>query len=264
MQIDFDQYVEYKTTEGIFSVPPDAHTLDSVPTLEAVRDGYTNAIALGRTPQLSVETFKQAAADVYHEDVLEAEVSADPVQTFDRLAWVRSRPEWRPNVDVEAGDVLFFEGNLYEVIEGKSHRTQADWTPPKARSLFKRYYNPDAVEEWVQPLADFDSYREGARAILDGYYWTSLIDNNVWRPGAPGTEALWQRGGVVLPDGSEGEPEPVTEEWKVGVAYKGDNTLGAGNGDVRTYQGSTYRCLQSHTSQVGWQPPNAPALWLKL
>ena len=28
-----------------------------------------------------------------------------------------------------------------------------------------------------------------------------------------------------------------------------------------TYGGRLYRCQQAHTSQVGWEPPNAPALW---
>jgi hypothetical protein len=32
-------------------------------------------------------------------------------------------------------------------------------------------------------------------------------------------------------------------------------------GQTVTYGGHTYRCLQSHTSQVGWEPPNVPALW---
>src|SRR6056297_2792324 len=35
-------------------------------------------------------------------------------------------------------------------------------------------------------------------------------------------------------------------EWQIGVAYKGDNELGNGNGDKVTYNGTTYRCLQSH------------------
>jgi hypothetical protein len=33
-------------------------------------------------------------------------------------------------------------------------------------------------------------------------------------------------------------------------------------GDEVTYNGVTYKCRQSHTSQVGWEPPNVPALWL--
>jgi chitinase len=32
-------------------------------------------------------------------------------------------------------------------------------------------------------------------------------------------------------------------------------------GDRVTYQGTEYECLQAHTSQVGWEPPNVPALW---
>jgi V8-like Glu-specific endopeptidase len=32
-------------------------------------------------------------------------------------------------------------------------------------------------------------------------------------------------------------------------------------GAVVTYGGASYRCQQAHTSQVGWEPPNTPALW---
>ncbi|NUS54246.1 MAG: hypothetical protein HOV66_05200, partial [Streptomycetaceae bacterium] len=32
-------------------------------------------------------------------------------------------------------------------------------------------------------------------------------------------------------------------------------------GDLVTYGGHTYKCLQPHTSLVGWEPPNVPALW---
>ncbi|MBN1313556.1 MAG: chitinase [Anaerolineae bacterium] len=38
------------------------------------------------------------------------------------------------------------------------------------------------------------------------------------------------------------------------------NTYYAVNSQV-TYGGTTYRCLQSHRSLVGWEPPNVPALW---
>ncbi|MGI5160744.1 M28 family peptidase [Microbispora sp. CA-102843] len=51
-------------------------------------------------------------------------------------------------------------------------------------------------------------------------------------------------------------------------------TVGGGQGDTTwkewtpytvgqtvTYAGRTYRCLQSHTSLPGWEPPNVPALW---
>ncbi|ANS76231.1 hypothetical protein AWM70_17945 [Paenibacillus yonginensis] len=31
--------------------------------------------------------------------------------------------------------------------------------------------------------------------------------------------------------------------------------------DMVTYNGSTYKAIQAHTSLVGWEPPNVPALW---
>ncbi|WP_064741647.1 carbohydrate-binding protein [Hamadaea tsunoensis] len=41
--------------------------------------------------------------------------------------------------------------------------------------------------------------------------------------------------------------------WTAGHAYKA--------GDIVTYGGHTYKCLQPHTSLTGWEPPNVPALW---
>ncbi|WP_410657119.1 alpha-lytic protease prodomain-containing protein [Amycolatopsis sp. lyj-112] len=34
-----------------------------------------------------------------------------------------------------------------------------------------------------------------------------------------------------------------------------------GSGATATFGGSNYRVIQPHTSQVGWEPPNVPALW---
>src|SRR5258708_30104797 len=44
-----------------------------------------------------------------------------------------------------------------------------------------------------------------------------------------------------------------TAAWAPNTAY----TVGA----LVTYGGSTYKCIHAHTSQVGWEPPNVPALW---
>ena len=41
--------------------------------------------------------------------------------------------------------------------------------------------------------------------------------------------------------------------WAANVAYAVNDTV--------TYNGTTYKCLQAHTSQVGWEPSNVPALW---
>ncbi|HHB1427532.1 TPA: glycosyl hydrolase family 18 protein [Serratia odorifera] len=49
------------------------------------------------------------------------------------------------------------------------------------------------------------------------------------------------------------EPGPSEGEWKVGVNYK--------VGELVTYQGKKYRCLQAHPAMAHWNPQAAHALW---
>lgn len=44
--------------------------------------------------------------------------------------------------------------------------------------------------------------------------------------------------------------------WAVGVEY----TIGY----RAQYDNKLYKCVQAHTSQVDWQPPNVPALWTEI
>ncbi|MEV6959064.1 carbohydrate-binding protein [Streptomyces sp. NPDC051207] len=54
-----------------------------------------------------------------------------------------------------------------------------------------------------------------------------------------------------------GEPgEPGGGTWAAGTVYQ--------TGAQVTYGGATYRCLQAHQAQPGWEPPNAPALWQRV
>jgi predicted carbohydrate-binding protein with CBM5 and CBM33 domain len=49
---------------------------------------------------------------------------------------------------------------------------------------------------------------------------------------------------------------PAGGTWAPGVSY----AIGA----RVTYGGLTYQCRQAHTSLPGWEPPNTPALWLRV
>lgn len=54
------------------------------------------------------------------------------------------------------------------------------------------------------------------------------------------------------------QAESVTElfpQWESGTAYE--------VGDRRQYEGLLYRCVQAHTSQDDWTPPQVPALWVR-
>lgn len=44
--------------------------------------------------------------------------------------------------------------------------------------------------------------------------------------------------------------------WTENVGYQ--------KGAIRSYSGALYRCIQAHTSQLGWEPEAATSLWVKI
>lgn len=49
-------------------------------------------------------------------------------------------------------------------------------------------------------------------------------------------------------------PGDVISEWAYPIAYSKDQLV--------TFNGTTYKCLQAHTSQSGWTPVAVPSLWI--
>ena len=54
-------------------------------------------------------------------------------------------------------------------------------------------------------------------------------------------------------DWRRAEPIPDAPQWEGGISYE--------VGDTVTYESVAYECIQAHTSQEGWEPPNVPSLW---
>lgn len=243
---EFDQIVQY-VTEGeggapvVHFVAPHQFSLDSLLTLQAIREGYEHAAQRGHILALEPEgvaELKAAASEVYHQDVVDNEiVSANPAEVIANLIVVRSYPEWWSGATVEAGQVWFHAGNLYRCIQGHTV-ADAAWTPDAARALWTRYYESGEVPAWVQPLGAHDAWPLGARVTHNGHTWRSLVSANVWEPGV----AQWEC--------EDCEPQPGA--WAVGVAY----TVG----DRVMYQGVEWTCVFAHTSQAGWYP-GAPGIW---
>ena len=67
-----------------------------------------------------------------------------------------------------------------------------------------------------------------------------------WSPDL--TPALWHKVEIALTS--------VPRIWDTAVEYAVDDTVWYPDA-----QGTEYKCLQAHTSQAGWEPPNVPALW---
>ena len=100
------------------------------------------------------------------------------------------RSDIEENTKLEAGQRVNHEEILYNVIQ--SHKKQADWAPNATPSLYAKVLIPEdgTVTDWEQPDST-NGYKTGDRVTHNEKTWESLVDNNVWEPGAVGTESLW-------------------------------------------------------------------------
>lgn len=96
---------------------------------------------------------------------------------------------WEPNVDYVPGNLRIYPADgdqkLYKCIQ--AHRSQDDWTPDKAVSLWSTASDP-AVEfpDWSQPVGAHDAYQKSDKVSHNGKHWISDVDGNVWEPGVYG------------------------------------------------------------------------------
>jgi hypothetical protein len=102
-----------------------------------------------------------------------------------------------------------------------------------------------------------------------GERWSGAAGAQDWRTEASGLEALTAATAGGTPSNPPPtdppptnpppttppptNPPPTASAWAPGVAYQ--------IGQIVTYGGGTWKCRQAHTSLVGWEPPNVPALW---
>ncbi|MGC7098879.1 lytic polysaccharide monooxygenase auxiliary activity family 9 protein [Amycolatopsis lurida] len=169
-------------------------------------------------------------------------------------------------------------------------------TAPHANSNFEFYvtragWSPDKPLAWADlvPLESFPN--QNPATFTD---WTVTLPQ---RSGRHLLYSIWQRvqgsaeafytcsdvdfgGGTSTPAPQDPEPEPEPQPeppnpeppqqpeppqpepepqqpggtWAAGTTYR--------VGDEVTFDGTTYRCRQAHTTITGWEPPVVPALWL--
>lgn len=105
--------------------------------------------------------------------------------------------EWDGNGhQYTAGEKFSRNGVLYVCLQ--SHTSQPDWAPEAAPSLWAKAVDytedandPSGAPEWEPPSNEV-TYPKGAVVRHNGKVWESLVDNNVWEPGASGTETVWR------------------------------------------------------------------------
>ena len=107
----------------------------------------------------------------------------------------------------------------------------------------------------IQPALEGRLWQPGIDVQVGDVYtfgafiWKCLqahTTQGTWTPDL--VPALWQKVELVRED--------AVRVWATGIAYV--------VGDEVAYpdaKGTLYSCLQAHTAQAGWEPPNVPALW---
>ncbi|MET8866897.1 glycosyl hydrolase family 18 protein [Nonomuraea sp. NPDC004580] len=65
--------------------------------------------------------------------------------------------------------------------------------------------------------------------------------------------ALVAAPGTATAAAAQSSLQALQADWAAWTAYTAGTRV--------TYNGVQYECVQSHTSQPGWEPPNVPALW---
>lgn len=99
-------------------------------------------------------------------------------------------PEWIPKGhEYLVSERVSYNGELYRCIQG--HKSQADWSPDVAVSLWVAISDPaEEWPEWKQPSGAHDAYQTGDKVSHEDKHWISDIDANVYEPGVFGwTEA---------------------------------------------------------------------------
>lgn len=98
-------------------------------------------------------------------------------------------PTWKEEVEYAVGDRVLYNDVLYKVLT--AHTSQATWTPDVSASLFAKVLIPDpeVIPEWEQPDST-NPYMTGDKVTHNGKTWVSIVDNNVWEPGAYGWEEV--------------------------------------------------------------------------
>lgn len=153
-----------------------------------------------------------------------------------------------------------------QVVEELQESGQLEKTEAATEEQAKT--NEEAVPEWKNPGTRHDlMYHFGDVVRYDGKLVRSTHQGlNSWEPGTLGFDGrIWEileTPAEETPDTSDETETPETSGQPAVPAWKPGITVNPGQ--KYTHAGTTYEVIQAHTTQQGWEPPAAPALWKKL
>lgn len=154
------------------------------------------------------------------------------------------------DIDLRALDDPDLAQLRVDVLTELERRDTLASAPERADRIARDYLGASGTvegEEWQVPNSAYTAYPEGWVVTHKGSEWRSLIPSNATEPGNPNDPQAYRWWENLDEQAPEGEWSPNGHEYSVG--------------DEVTYQETTYRCLQAHTSQPTWTPDIVPALW---
>lgn len=119
------------------------------------------------------------------------EAITDVLTDEDALKYSLLFEEWSPVAQYNINDRVRYDGVLFKCLQ--AHSAQQGWSPLSAPSLWAQVLIDPAItgpQPWVQSDST-NGYMQGDQVEYNGQIYESQIDNNVWEPGAVGTESLW-------------------------------------------------------------------------
>ena len=168
-----------KRTLGADRVDTIRITLDTPPELieQYAQDGYTEVL------EHYLVLYKPPEAIIL-QDKLDTIATALPDDIA--VEYPDLYPVWMEGMVLKANDRIQHEGGLYRVQQ--AHTAEH---PPSVNTaaLYTRIQSPGAVQAWVMG----QSYAKDTQVTHGGKTWISMVDNNVWEPGAAGVfDNIWK------------------------------------------------------------------------
>ncbi len=117
-------------------------------------------------------------------------------------------------------------------------------------------YTGGAVVSWQGHQYTAKWWTQGEQPDTHSGQYDVWKDNGACSGGTPSPSPTSNPTPSPSPTGS---PTPTPTSTGQYPAWQANHAYAVG--DLVSYAGHNYRCIQAHTSLVGWEPPNTPALW---
>lgn len=186
-------YGQYVLPEGLTAIIMDVPEGSQVQSIDV--SGETPKLVFASLPENDIVAMKAEMNHLRTENAFMSTALTFAAETFtdeQALKVPTLYENWNgEGLSYCAGKRLRFNDVLYKVLS--DHVSQPDWTPEAAPSLYAKLLveDPNAIVEWEQPSST-NGYTTGNKVTHNGVIYESLVDNNVWEPGATGSESLWK------------------------------------------------------------------------